>query len=131
VAARHDAHAQIWRLVKAKVLARRGDYTEAERLARRAIEICEDTDMLIDHAQGFADLAEVLALAGRPDAAIEALEQALTLCERKEYFVMAEHVRACLAELHAARDGGRLGPPHISVVTARVDQQEKTDSQSH
>jgi class 3 adenylate cyclase/tetratricopeptide (TPR) repeat protein len=95
-----DAHAPILcRLVKAKVLARRGDHDEAERLARRAVEISEETDMLIDHAQTFADLAEVLALAGRTEAAAEAYEQALARCERKEYLVLAERVRARLLEL--------------------------------
>jgi tetratricopeptide (TPR) repeat protein len=89
VAARYDAHAQMWRLVKAKVLARRGEHAEAERLARRAVEICRETDVLIDQGLAFADLGEVLALAGRPEAAAEAFEQALAHCERQEYLVLA------------------------------------------
>jgi tetratricopeptide (TPR) repeat protein len=85
--------------VKAKVLARRGEYAEGERLARRAVEIYGETDRLIDQGLAFADLAEVLSLAGRPESAVEALEQALARCEQKEYLVMAQRVRVRLAEL--------------------------------
>ena len=36
----------LWRQVKAKVLARRGEHAEAEQLAREAVAIGEDTDQL-------------------------------------------------------------------------------------
>jgi class 3 adenylate cyclase/tetratricopeptide (TPR) repeat protein len=95
-----DAWTQmLWRQVRAKVHARRGKHSEAERLAREAIEISGDTEMPNSQASAFADLAEVLALAGRPEDAAEALEQALERYERKENLVMAERVRARLAEL--------------------------------
>jgi class 3 adenylate cyclase/tetratricopeptide (TPR) repeat protein len=104
-----DANAQmLWRLAKAKVLARRGEHAEAERLAQEALEICEATDMLNDQAIAFADLAEVLALAGRPEAAAEALEQALVRYGRKENVVMANRVRASLADLRQGRWQTRL-----------------------
>ena len=46
-----DAYTQmLWRQVKAKVLARRGEHAEAERLAREAVAIGEKTDLL--NAQG-------------------------------------------------------------------------------
>jgi class 3 adenylate cyclase/tetratricopeptide (TPR) repeat protein len=89
----------LWRQVKAKVLARRGEHAEAERLARQAVEISNATDMLNQQGAAYADLAEVLALAGRSEAEAEALEQALARYERKENIVMAERVRARLAEL--------------------------------
>jgi class 3 adenylate cyclase/tetratricopeptide (TPR) repeat protein len=89
----------LWRQVKAKVLARRGDHPAAERLVREAVEICDTTDMLNEQGDAYADLAEVLTLAGRPEDATEALEQALARYERKENVVMAERVRARLAEL--------------------------------
>jgi tetratricopeptide (TPR) repeat protein len=92
----------LWRQVRAKVLARRGEHAEAERLARQALEICEETDVLNDQGEAFADLAEVLALAGRQNAAAEALEQALSRYERKENVVMAERVRARLAEVQSS-----------------------------
>jgi class 3 adenylate cyclase/tetratricopeptide (TPR) repeat protein len=93
----------LWRQVKAKVLARRGEHAEAERLAREALAIGEETDMLNSVAQVYADFGEVLALAGRPDDAAAAFAEALARYERKENLVMAERTRSRLAELTAPR----------------------------
>ena len=79
--------------------ARRGEHAEAERLAREAVAISDETDMLDAQGDAYADLGEVLLLAGKPDEAAAALEQALARYERKENIVMAERVRARLAEL--------------------------------
>ncbi len=93
-----DASTQmLWRQVKAKLLARRGEHAEAERLAREAVAIGEDTDMLDAQGDTHADLAEVLSLAGRPKEAAEALEQALARYERKGNVVMAGRTRERLA----------------------------------
>ena len=73
----------LWRQVRAKVLARRGEHAEAERLAREAVAICEETDMLDAQGDAYADLAEVLLLGGKADEAAAALEQALERYERK------------------------------------------------
>jgi class 3 adenylate cyclase len=95
-----DAETQvIWRQVRAKVLARRGKQSDGELLAREAVAICEKTDLLNDQASVYADLAEVLLLGGRTGDAAAALEQALDRYERKENVVMAERVRARLAEV--------------------------------
>ena len=91
----------LWRQVRGKLLARRGELQEGDRLAREAVAIAEETDMLNAHADALIDLAKVLALAGR-DARAE-LEQALTLYERKGNLVMAERTRSRLAELTASR----------------------------
>ena len=89
--------------VRAKVLARRGEHAEAERLARAAVAIAEDTDWLDGQAETYADLAEVLSLAGSTQEAAEALEQALARYERKGNIVMSERTRTRLAEFrHAA-----------------------------
>jgi class 3 adenylate cyclase/tetratricopeptide (TPR) repeat protein len=85
--------------VKAKILARRGEHAEAERLAREAVAIGEETDMLDRVAGAYADLGEVLALAGGADEAAAAFAAALGRYERKENLVMAERTRARLAEL--------------------------------
>jgi predicted Zn-dependent protease len=66
------------------------------------VAIGDGTDMLSDQGDAWADLAEVLALGGHPEGAVEALEQALARYERKENLVMAERVRARLAELQPA-----------------------------
>ncbi|HEY8764784.1 MAG TPA: tetratricopeptide repeat protein, partial [Solirubrobacteraceae bacterium] len=99
-----DAYTQmLWRQVRAKVLARRGEHAGAERLAREAVAIGEETDMLDTQGDTHADLAEVLLLAGKPDEAAAALEQALERYERKGNLVSAQRAQTRLAELqHAA-----------------------------
>ncbi len=90
----------LWRQARAKVLARRRELGEGERLAREAVALAEQTDMLSAHGDALMDLAEVLALAGKDPRA--ELEQALALYERKGNLVMADRARARLAELGAS-----------------------------
>ena len=89
----------VWRQVKAKVLARRGEHAEAERIAREAIAICDESEMLDLQGDAYADLGEVLLLGGESDEATSALQQALERYERKENLVMAERTRERLAAL--------------------------------
>jgi tetratricopeptide (TPR) repeat protein len=88
----------VWRQVRAKVLARRGEHAEAERLAREAVAIGDGTDSLIGQGDAIADLAEVLLLAGKPDEATTALRHALDRYERKGHLVLAQRMRERLAE---------------------------------
>jgi class 3 adenylate cyclase/tetratricopeptide (TPR) repeat protein len=98
-----DAFTQLlWREVKGKVLARRGDHAEAERVAREAVAIAEGTDLLNGQADTYADLAEVLVIGGRLDEAAAELKQSLDGYERKGNLVSAERVRAKIAELETA-----------------------------
>src|SRR5438046_746674 len=70
-----DAITQLlWRQVRAKVLARRGNKAEAEQLAREAVAIGDETQMLDAQADAYADLGEVLSLAGHREQAAAALE---------------------------------------------------------
>jgi tetratricopeptide (TPR) repeat protein len=87
-----------WRRVRAKLLARRGELAEAERLAREAVALGASTDILDDHAHALADLAEVLRLAGRSEESATILEEAIHLHEQKGNVVAAETLRAVLAE---------------------------------
>ncbi len=97
-----DAFTQmLWRQVRAKVLARRGEHAEAERLAREAVAVGEETDMLDAQGDVYADLAEVLLLAGKADEAGAALEQALERYERKGNLVSTQRAQTRLAELRA------------------------------
>ena len=91
----------VWRQARAKVLARRGEHAEAELLAREAVAIGEETDLLDPQADTHADLAEVLRLAGKPDEAAAALEQSLERYERKGNVVMAERARVRIEVLRA------------------------------
>jgi len=98
-----DAGKQMpWRQVRAKLLARRGEHVEAARLAHEAVAFGEATDDLNGQGDAFADLAEVLLLAGKRDEAADALQQALERYERKENRVSAQRAQARLSELQAA-----------------------------
>jgi tetratricopeptide (TPR) repeat protein len=98
-----DAITQVlWRQVRAKVLARRGELAEAERLAREAVAVCEKTDFLDAQGDVYADLGEVLLLAGQEDEAAAALQQALGRYQGKGNVVMAGRMRQRLAELQDA-----------------------------
>ena len=90
----------LWRQVRGKVLARRGELEEGERLAREAVALAARHGHAEAHGDALLDLAEVLALAGQ-DARAE-LGQALALYERKGNLVMAERTRSRLAELAAS-----------------------------
>jgi class 3 adenylate cyclase len=88
-----------WRQVQALVQSRRGDHTQAEKLAREAGAIIERTDGLNYQGDALCDLAVVLAAADRPDAAAAALEQALERYQRKKNLAMVAQVRPKLEEV--------------------------------
>jgi|SRR5579859_371756 len=92
----------LWRQAKAKVLARRGETEQAKQLAREAVEIALDTDMLNEQGDAYFDLGEVLVLAGDPAGAAEAYGQALDCYERKGNVVLAERTRTAVEQLAAA-----------------------------
>jgi DNA-binding SARP family transcriptional activator len=87
--------------VRAKLAAREGELERAEALAREAVELDEQTDYVLFHADVLLDLAEVLRLAGRPEEAEAACEEAVRLYERKGNLVAARKARAALADLGA------------------------------
>jgi class 3 adenylate cyclase/tetratricopeptide (TPR) repeat protein len=93
-----DADGQIsWRRVRAKLLARRGDVGEAERLAREATSIAARTDLLDPHAYAYADLATVLRLAGRPEESATAVREAIRLYEKKGNIAAAGALAATMS----------------------------------
>jgi tetratricopeptide (TPR) repeat protein len=92
-----------WRQVQARVHARRGEREEADKLARAAVALLEQSDGLNYQGDAYCDLAEVLAAAGRADEAAEALEQALERYERKKNLAMVAQVRPRLEALRPSR----------------------------
>jgi len=89
------------RWVRARVLARRGDFVGADELIREAAAIVEATDYVIHHIDlGFAR-ADVERLAGRPEDEREALQRAQAVAEKKGNLVAAEKARTRLSELAA------------------------------
>ena len=100
VPAPYDAEWQIKRrAIRAKALARCGDFAEAETLAREAVGLAEKTDFHNIHGDALMDLAEVLHLAGRGPEAEPAVQRAVALYERKGNVVSATKARALLSEL--------------------------------
>jgi class 3 adenylate cyclase/tetratricopeptide (TPR) repeat protein len=94
-----DVDAQVgWRRVRAKLLARRGDVEEAERLAREAMAHAASTDYLDLRAQTSADLAVVLHLAGQAQASAAACKDAIRLYGQKGNIAAAGKLRSLLAE---------------------------------
>jgi tetratricopeptide (TPR) repeat protein len=92
-----EPHA-VGHVVRARVLARRGDFEQArEELAAGAalIEPIDHVFLDLTLAFGRADLARC---AGRARDEREALELALALCEAKGYTVLASRIREQLAE---------------------------------
>jgi class 3 adenylate cyclase/DNA-binding SARP family transcriptional activator/tetratricopeptide (TPR) repeat protein len=92
-----DVFSQVaWRGVRAKTTARKGDLEQAERLAREAVALAEETDGLNLHGDALLDFAEVLRAARRPAEARAAAGRALELYERKGNVVSAARARASL-----------------------------------
>lgn len=97
--AEDDVDAQVqWRSVRAPILARRGALAEAEQLARAAVQLAGGAEVPLLLAEAHADLAEVLALAGRAAEAGADYDAAAALFARK-----GDVVSAARAQAHAAR----------------------------
>jgi DNA-binding SARP family transcriptional activator len=69
--------------LSARIFADRGQHREAEELARSAVALAAQTDLLNRHADTLLDLAHVLAAAGRIPEAYAAATRALDLYKRK------------------------------------------------
>ncbi|HZU13316.1 MAG TPA: adenylate/guanylate cyclase domain-containing protein [Chloroflexota bacterium] len=89
----------LWRQVMALVLGHRGEFDAAERLAREAVAIAEQTDAVVWQGDALWDLAEVLVQAGRSAEAIATFEDAMDRYARKQNLVMVARVRERLAAL--------------------------------
>jgi tetratricopeptide (TPR) repeat protein len=87
----------IWRGVSAKVHARRGRLEEGEALAREAVRLATQTDLLVRHGDALLALAEVLRLDDREAEADAAVREALELYTQKGNVVSAGHARSYLA----------------------------------
>jgi hypothetical protein len=92
----------LWRPVRAKVYARAGRRAEAESLAREAVMLFAETDMVDYQAHARADLSEVLAMASEEEAAAGELARAVELFEAKGNVVAASRARAALMEIPAS-----------------------------
>jgi class 3 adenylate cyclase/tetratricopeptide (TPR) repeat protein len=95
-----DAYSQmLWRGVEAKLAARDGSFELAERLGREGVEWAEGTDMLLQHAESFADLAEVYRLAGRMDDSRQALATAIDRASAKGATAVVDRLHRRLVDV--------------------------------
>jgi ATP/maltotriose-dependent transcriptional regulator MalT len=89
----------LWRSVRAKVLALRGESGSALVLAREAVALLRTTDALVRQADALVDEAEVLCLLGRSNDVRAPLGEAIQLFERKGNVVALENARVALRSL--------------------------------
>jgi class 3 adenylate cyclase/tetratricopeptide (TPR) repeat protein len=100
VAAEEDLGAQVlWRAVRGKLLARAGEAFEGEVTCREAVRMTWLTDDPTAQGDAHSDLAEVLAMTGRPVDAAAELTTAADLFERKGNAVAAARARERIAAL--------------------------------
>ncbi len=97
-AARDDFDSQVrWRCVRAKLLARQGEISVAEAMAREAIQSIEDTDLVDLYADALSDLAAIYGMSGRIEEQMTCLRDALRVYEARENVVGADRARSLLA----------------------------------
>jgi predicted ATPase/class 3 adenylate cyclase len=89
----------MWRGVRAKCLARRGCLEEASGLARDAVELAAETDLVNFQADALVDLTDVLEAEGRAREAGVALAEAIRFYEQKGNIVSASQARGRLDTL--------------------------------
>ena len=83
----------VWRRVRAKLLARRGEGDQARRLIYEAIELAQTSGDLEPLGDTYRDLAVVERLGGSADGAARALAQALAAYEQKGLVPMVDRTR--------------------------------------
>jgi predicted ATPase len=106
MAAPDDLFSQsLWRTAQAKLLAAAGEHDRAVEAAEEGVRMIsgEADDRIGTQADALTDFAQVLTAAGRDGEATAALEQALSLYERKGNLVAARRTRAALAASSAGR----------------------------
>jgi ATP/maltotriose-dependent transcriptional regulator MalT len=108
-AASDDQASQVlWRSARAKIVARRGELDEAERLAREAVALATTGDAIPWTGEALLNLSEVLRFAGKNERARVCLEGARALFGQKGVLHMAERTGALLADLPASERTGRV-----------------------
>jgi tetratricopeptide (TPR) repeat protein len=104
ISAGPDRDAQTrWRVVRAKVLARRGEFAAAKELADDSAAIAAPDSSTMLQTYALEGQAEVSRLAGAPEEAAEYLRAALRLYEERRAWALADRTRAALASLSAER----------------------------
>jgi tetratricopeptide (TPR) repeat protein len=99
VAAEDDLASQVvGRSAQAMVLAARGEFAEAERLGREAVQMLAEAESPNLQGDLWMDLAKVLRMAGQPAEAEHAAREALVFFERKGNRPSSAATRAFIEE---------------------------------
>jgi predicted ATPase/class 3 adenylate cyclase len=85
-----------WGSTRARIMARRGELDDAERLAHEAVATAKEGDDIISTANCLVGLAEILLLSDRADEARGPIEEAFKLYESKGVTPWMTKVRALL-----------------------------------
>lgn len=80
-----------WRAVRAEILAAQGRYEDGVAMAREAVAVAADTDLVLDHADACLALARVMVSAGDERGGAEARRSAESLYAAKDAVVAARH----------------------------------------
>lgn len=100
LASKGDLLSQVlWRGVRARVLARRAQFEEAQVLAREAVALARVTDFVNHRADALLDLAQVLKASQSTNEAVTSASEALRLYELKGNHVSASATRSWLERL--------------------------------
>jgi predicted ATPase/class 3 adenylate cyclase len=91
-----------WRAVQAMVLASKERFGEAEPLAREAVDIAKRTDEIEHVGHRLMALAEVLRLAGRAEAAVPIVREAIGRYQEKGVKPSVERAHRMLEQLASA-----------------------------
>jgi tetratricopeptide (TPR) repeat protein len=101
LAAADDVVTQVlWRGVRARCLAARGEFGDADRLAREAVRLADRTDFVNQRADARADLGAILRERGLDDDARVTLGEAIRLYELKGNAVAVTRLEGALATAH-------------------------------
>ena len=92
----------LWRSIRAPIIARAGNATLAEELARTALEMVRRTEAPSMQADALTELASVLRIAGKADEARQVIGEAIDLYTAKGNAVSASRSQAWAGELGAA-----------------------------
>jgi DNA-binding SARP family transcriptional activator len=86
---------------RARIELATGNVDAAERSMRTALEYAMKTELVLDHAQSWLTLGQVLLAGGRDSEAQAAASEALAIAEAKEHTVFADRARALLGSVQA------------------------------
>jgi len=89
----------LWRSIRAPIIARAGEATLAEELARTAVEMVRRTEAPLLQADALSELASVLHLTGKTKEAQQVINEAISLYRSKGNVVSEAHFRAWAEQL--------------------------------